>query len=96
VKAEAYAHVPPDQDMILAAARFWGDRAGDASSLQEALAPKLVKVLRGVIAQRPFAEWEADHEEFIDQLRTALQGELGASGLALEDVPLVRLERIPE
>ena len=83
------------EDAILKAAQSFGANNVEANILKDIVEGKLTDALRGVAANKKFAELHAKREEFAEAVKEALSTELEKNGLKLESTSLTQLSQLP-
>lgn len=92
---ELYIKVDSEKQAIIKAAQSFGVRNVDSGVLSEIVEGKLTDALRGVAANKNFAELHAKREEFAEAVKEALVHELEKNGLKLESTSLTDLSQLP-
>lgn len=92
---ELYIKVDNTEDAILKAAQSFGANNVEANILKDIVEGKLTDALRGVAANKKFAELHAKREEFAEAVKEALSTELEKNGLKLESTSLTQLSQLP-
>jgi len=92
---ELYIKVDSEKEAIIKAAQSFGAKNVDSTVLSEIVEGKLTDALRGVAANKKFAELHAKREEFAEAVKEALVHELEKNGLKLESTSLTDLSQLP-
>ena len=95
ITASFHVRVVPTEDGIATAAQALGARSLNQERIADFLSSHFVNAIQGVAAARTMDTLHEERTAFISDIRTALQGELETSGLALESVSLTQFDQTP-